>query len=164
MEKKLILLGLLQSREMHCYRIIEFLDGSEALPVTLKKANVYRLLADMEKDGWLTHFSEQEGNRPQRKVYTVTEAGRKAYKDLLRQSLSSYPRPEFPGICGLDFTSSLPQEEVVSLLEKKLGLMEAKYRELDTIPSEIRNSHLCIEYMHRFYKHEIEWLKEVIST
>lgn len=57
----------------------------------------------MEEDGWVTSFEEQEGNRPQRQVYKVTEAGEAAFYDLLRDNLAAPPSPEFPGVVGLDF-------------------------------------------------------------
>ena len=74
----------------------------------------------MEKDGWVTHIQEQEGNRPQRRVYSVTEDGEAAFYRLLRENLSTHPSPEFPGVVGLDFLYMLPSEEAVSLLEKRL--------------------------------------------
>jgi len=64
MEKKLLLLGLLLSHGMHGYQLNENLQHNPGTPNTLKKSNAYKLLNDMEKDGWVTHIQEQEGNRP----------------------------------------------------------------------------------------------------
>ena len=163
MEKKLLLLGLLLSHGMHGYQLNEVLQQNPGTPIALKKSNAYKLLNDMEKDGWVTHIQEQEGNRPQRRVYSVTEEGEKEFYRFLRENLSTYPTPEFPSVVGLDFLYMLPAEEAVSLLEKRRQAVDEKFQQLDGISLEIRQSHLATEYLHKYYAKEIEWLTEIIS-
>ena len=162
MEKKLLLLGLLLSHGMHGYQLNEMLQQNPGTPISLKKSNAYKLLNDMEKDGWVTHTQEQEGNRPQRQVYSVTEEGEVAFYRLLRENLSTHLPPEFPGVVGLDFMSLLPIEEAVTLLETRLHLVDAKFQQLDEISADIRQNHLAIEYLHKYYAREIEWLADMI--
>ena len=57
----------------------------------------------------------------------------------------------------------LPVEEAVLLLETRRKLVEEKFRQLDDIEVEMRQSHLTIDYLHQHYANEIEWLGEVIS-
>ena len=63
MEKKILLLGLLLSHGMHGYQLNEMLQQNPATPISLKKSNAYKLLNDMEADGWVSYTEEQEGNR-----------------------------------------------------------------------------------------------------
>jgi DNA-binding PadR family transcriptional regulator len=163
MEKKLLLLGLLLSHDMHGYRLNEVLQHNPGLSITLKKSNAYKLLKDMETDGWVTHQQEQEGNRPPRRVYTVTKEGEAAFYRLLRENLSTYPTPEFPGAVGLDFVYLLPPEEVVALLEQRHQAIETTFQQLEDVSAEIRQSHLAIEYLHHYYATELQWLAEVIK-
>jgi DNA-binding PadR family transcriptional regulator len=163
MEKRLLLLGLLLSHDMHGYQLNEVLQGNPGIPITLKKSNAYKLLNDMERDGWVTHQKEQEGNRPPRRVYTVTEEGEAAFNRLLRENLSTYPSPEFPGVVGLDFVYMLPTEEAVALLDQRYQAIEAKAQQLDEVSAEIRQSHLTIEYLHHYYATELQWLAQVIN-
>ena len=163
MEKKLLLLGLLLSHDMHGYQLNEMLQHNPGMPITLKKSNAYKLLNDMERDGWVTHQAEQAGNRPPRRVYSVTEAGEAAFYRLLRENLSSYPPPEFPGAVGLDFLYTLPAAEVMTLLEQRQQAIEAKFQQLEDVPAEIRQSHLAIEYLHHYYAAELQWLAGVIN-
>lgn len=163
MEKKLLLLGLLLSHEMHGYQLNEILQHNPGTPISLKKSNAYKLLSDMEKDGWVTHTQEQEGNRPQRRVYSVTEDGEAAFYRILRENLASQPSPEFPGVVGLDFLYLLPTEEATALLETRLEFVEEKFQQLDDIELDIRQSHLASEYLHKFYANEIEWLSGIIK-
>jgi len=163
MEKKLLILGLLLSHGMHGYQLNEMLQHNPSTPISLKKSNAYKLLNDMEKDGWVTHTQEQEGNRPQRQVYSVTKEGQAAFYSLLRENLSSHPSPEFPGVVGLDFLYLLPTEEAATLLETRLEFAKEKFQQLDDIEIDIRQSHLASEYLHNFYTNEIEWLTRIIK-
>jgi len=163
MESKLLILGLLLSHEMHGYHLYEVLKQNPGTPISLKKPNTYKLLGDMEKDGWVTHFTEQEGNRPPRQVYSVTRKGEKAFKRLLRENLASYPEPEFPGLVGLDFLHLLPAEESAALLKSRLELVRTKFQELDEMDQEIRQSHWSAVYLHKFYQHELEWLTGLLK-
>lgn len=162
MEKKLLLLGLLLSHGMHAYLLNEMLQQNIGTPISLKKSNAYKILGDMEKDGWVTHVQEQEGNRPQRRVYSVTDDGKKAFYRLLRENLSSHVAPEFPSVVGLDFVYLLPAEEAVSLLEKRVQIVKEKYQQLDDISEDMRQNHLTIDYLHQYYAKEINWLGEII--
>ena len=163
MEKKLLLLGLLRSHGMHGYQLSEVLQQNPGIPVILKKSNAYKLLNDMEMDGWVTHYEEQEGNRPPRRIFTVTEEGETAFYRLLRENLSTYPTPEFPCVVGLDFVHALPAEEVVALLEQRHKAVEAIYQQLDGVSEETRQSHLATEYLHHYYATELQWLTELIN-
>jgi DNA-binding PadR family transcriptional regulator len=163
MEKKLLLLGLLLSHGMHGYQLNEVLQHNIGSPITLKSSNAYKLLNDMERDGWVVHQEEQEGKRPRRRVYNVTKEGEAAFYHLLRENLSTWPTPEFPGVVGFDFLYLLPAEEVVELLEQRLQLVEARFQQLDGVSEDIRQSHLAVEYLHHYCATELQWLAEVIN-
>lgn len=163
MEKKLLLLGLLLSQSMHGYQLNEMLKSNIGIPITLKKSNAYKILDDMEKNGWVTHKEDKEGNRPTRRVYTVTKGGKEVFYSLLRENLSTCPTPEFPGVVGLDFAYSLPSDEVVKLLEKRYKMVEKKFKQFDEVSEEIRKGHLSVEYFHNYYGNELKWLKKIIK-
>lgn len=163
MEKKLLLLGLLLSQDMHGYQLNEMLQHNPGMPISLKKSNAYKLLNDMEKDGWVTYQEEQQGNRPVRRVYTITGEGEAAFYRLLRENLATSPSPEFPAAIGLDFVSMLPSEEVITLLEQRYQRIEVRFKQLDELSRELRKSHLSLGYLHHYYNSELQWLGEVIN-
>ena len=164
MEKKLLLLGLLLSHDMHGYQLNEILNQNPGTPISLKKSNAYKLLSDMEEDGWVTHIQEQAGNRPVRRVYSVTEAGKSAFERILRDHLATHQSPEFPSAVGYDFLYLLPADEIISLLEDRLKMVKLKYQELEQISEEIRKTHLSIQYLDQFYAKEIDWLTDLIMN
>ncbi|MHC4628801.1 MAG: hypothetical protein ACYTDV_17625, partial [Planctomycetota bacterium] len=100
---------------------------------------------------------------PPRRVFTVTKEGEAAFYRLLRENLSTYPTPEFPGAVGFDFVHMLPTEEVVALLDQRYQAVEAKFQQLDGVSAEIRQSHLAVEYLHHYYATELQWLDDVIA-
>jgi DNA-binding PadR family transcriptional regulator len=162
-ERQILILGLLLSHGMHGYQLNELLKKNPGMPISLTKSNAYKLLNDMENDGWVTYIEEQEGNRPVRRVYSVTEKGEQAFKKMLRETLSTYAFPELPSVVGLDFLHMLPDEEVVSLLERRLNVVKDKFGQLEAVSEEIRKSHLTTDYLHRYYAGEVEWLTEILN-
>ena len=163
MEKRLLLLGLLRSHEMHGYQLNEILKNELGLPIKLKKSNAYKLLTDMENEGLIIHHEKQEGNRPVRRVYSITKKGEEAFLNFLRKNIATCPSPQFPSVVGLDFMFALSSDEVVSLLQERLELLDKKFQALDALSEDIRQSHLSIEYHHNYYKNEIQWLTKIID-
>jgi DNA-binding PadR family transcriptional regulator len=148
---------------MHGYQLNQMLRTHVGLPITLTKSNAYKLLNDMEADGWVTHREDQKGNRPRRRVYTVTEEGRAAFERLLCENLASCPTPEFPAAVGFDFVHTLPREEVLGLLKQRREAVEARYRQFDALSDEILESHLTVSYLRHFYGGELEWLAKLVE-
>jgi len=163
MEKKLLLLGVLRGQEMHGYQLSEHLEHGGGMPITLTKSNAYKLLGKMEQDGWVTAHEEREGNRPPRRVYAITPEGEAAFQRMVRESLATYPTPEFPGVVVLNYLNTLFPDEAISLLGQRRERIEARLGEIEAFPADVRSTHLGIEYLHRFYSAELEWLDQVIS-
>jgi DNA-binding PadR family transcriptional regulator len=164
MEKRLLILGVLRSQHMHGYQLNEHLEHNAGMAITLKKSNAYKLLSKMEEEGWVKAREEREGNRPPRRVYAITSEGEAAFHRMLRKSLAAYPTPEFPSVVALDFLDHLPPDEAVSLLEQRRGIVEKRSHELDAVPDSVRRMHLGMEYLHRYYSAELEWIDEIIGS
>ncbi|MFN2123022.1 MAG: helix-turn-helix transcriptional regulator [Candidatus Promineifilaceae bacterium] len=163
MEKRLLLLSLLRDHEMHGYQLSEMLSRNAGIPIKLTKPNAYKLLKKMEQEGWITYYEEQEGNRPPRRVYQITEAGEAAYQQMLRENLATYSTPEFPSAVAFNLISVLPAGEAVDLLRRRREIVAGCLHEVEETPLEMRVVHLSIDYLIRFYKTEIDWLDEMIA-
>lgn len=163
MEKKLLLLGTLRAHEMHGYQLNEMLQQSVGLPIRLTKPNAYKLLNKMEQDGWISFREEQEGNRPPRRVYKITDEGEVAFQRMLRKSLAAYSAPEFPSTVVFNFLELLPTDEAIALLQQRRKKIVTYFTEVAEIPDEMREAHLSVEYLFRFYQTEIEWIDERIA-
>lgn len=163
MERKLLLLGLLTMHEMHGYQINEMIDAHLGASIDFKKPTVYKLLRQMQADGWLEERAEETGNRPTRRVYTITDAGRKAFFEVLRQSLAGYTPLDFMGHISLGFLDMLPPNETIDLLKQR----KARIRDLlETVQSDDQHHgsmQLIIEYQIRHFEMEKSWLDDVIK-
>jgi DNA-binding PadR family transcriptional regulator len=161
MEKKLLLLGMLRNQHMHGYQLNEMLAKNVGPSITLKRSNAYKLLNVMEAEGWITYHEEREGGRPPRRVYAVTPGGEAAFQRMLRESLAAYPLSEFASIVPFDFLYELPPQEATALLEERRAKVAGHFDEVDAVPEEVLKSHLSLEYLHRHYAAELEWLDEI---
>jgi DNA-binding PadR family transcriptional regulator len=163
MEKKLLLLGILRGHDMHGYQMNEMLAQDAGIGMTLKKANAYKLLNKMAVDGWITYREEQEGNRPLRRVYTIAPAGEAAFQRLLRESLRAYAAPQMPSVIAYNYLDELPVEEALALLGERRQLVSDRFQQLEAAPEEMRQAHLGMVYLYRFYTAELAWLDEMIA-
>lgn len=163
MDRELLLLGLLRQEEMHGYRLIEFVDRTLTTCTDLKKATAYFLLDKMVKQGWITQYQEQEGNRPPRRIYRITAEGEAQFQQLLRQNLASHLRPTFAGDIGLAFMDALSTQEAVDLLQKRrLALLE-DLEAARTVPNHVGSMQLLIDHQRIYLETELRWLDEVMA-
>jgi DNA-binding PadR family transcriptional regulator len=163
MDDRLLLLGLLRSQQMHGYQLYEFIGGELSVCTDLKKPTAYYLLNKMAQDGWIEERSEQEGNRPPRKVYHLTEQGQAAFERLLRENLASYSSPSFPADMGLAFLDALPPGEARALLEQRRAGLAARLAAVQNAPVHQGALQLLIEHQQRFLTSELAWLDEVLG-
>jgi len=164
MERKLLLLGLLRSQKMHGYQLNEAIDSHLGASVHLKKPTAYRLLDEMARDGWIVWQEEQEGNRPPRRIYSLTPPGEAAFQRLLRESLASYKPAELLSDISLAFLDVLAAAEVLPLLRKRRSIIEGLLQAVSVHNEGHPGSfQLMIEHQRRHLAAELEWLDEVIT-
>ena len=86
------LLGLLNYRPATGYDLKATFEKSINLFWNASLPQIYRTLNQMEKKGWLSFKVEHQDGKPSRKIYNLTDAGKKELQKWL-----STP-PEFPQI------------------------------------------------------------------
>jgi PadR family transcriptional regulator PadR len=69
---------LLDKEPSHGYALFQKLSELGITGSGMSPATVYRVLSRLEEDGLATHENSDDGQGPTRKVYTLTEEGRKA--------------------------------------------------------------------------------------
>lgn len=163
MDRELLLLGLLRREEMHGYQLYEFIEHDLASCTDMKKSTAYYLLNKMAERGWITEETEQEGNRPPRRVYSLTPDGESAFQSLLRENLAETHPVYFSGDAGLAFLDALEPEESTALLEQRRHALERTLERLGETPAHGGSLHLVIEHQVHHLKSEIAWLDEVTA-
>ncbi|HXZ03382.1 MAG TPA: PadR family transcriptional regulator [Ktedonobacteraceae bacterium] len=131
MYKQVMLLGLLLEKSMYGQQIREVIEKHHNLFADfIKKPTIYYQLERLTQDGYLqvrretveapgTGAAHDELALRERDVYYITEAGRKYFYELLRESMGTYT----PGLNEIEaclfFLKYLePGEAIVSLKER----------------------------------------------
>ena len=164
-ERTLLLLGVLMTQSRHGYQINEFIERQLCDVVTMKKPTAYALLDRLAGDGFISVHIEQEGNRPPRKVYTITDAGRELFDRLLKTNLSSLDTPLFADDIGLMFMNHLPKSQVTELLKKRLALLESTLANTVEVPphSGMLTVHIALDHVNWLRRADRDWLIATIE-
>ncbi len=161
-QKKLLLLGILLNKSMHGYALSEKINHLDRT-VTLKPANAYRILADMENEGYISSIEKKIGNRPIRINYDVTHEGKIYFETLLRSNLAEYVLNESVNNIGLQFIHWLPESEIANLLTARRN---AAAKKIASLHLDIRNNGAtyALDYLTQQCRFEIEWLDAILSS
>lgn len=163
MEHRLLVLGLLLSGRMHGYRLNELLEHSMGFYADLKKPTAYYTLKKLEEEGCVRYEVEREGNRPERRVYEITERGRELFFELLRENLRKFSQPYYADEVGLALMNHLPTAEVRELLLEKRAKAEALLESIRGHPAHGTTWHHVLSHATTHLEAEIEWLDGVID-
>ncbi len=162
MERELLLLGMLRMQEQHGYQLNEAIQTHLAGSIHLTKTTAYDLLKKMTAEGWVAFREEQAGNRPQRRIYTITPAGEEAFQRLLRESLASYKPAELASDIGLAFLEVLRPGEALELLQQRRTIIASMLTEVSSKTAEHHGGmQLMIEHRIRHLTAELAWVDEI---
>ncbi len=107
-------------------------EGEYAYFVEASYGSIYPALAKLEQDGLVTSRVEEQKGRPARKVYSITETGRRVLLDSLFEPLvdDSY-RCEF--LLFARFASELPAALVEKRIAERICAVEAHVSNLEEL-------------------------------
>ena len=163
-ERALLLLGLLKTQSQHGYQINEFIERNLGRVTDMKKATAYATLDRLCNDGYVAVHTEQAGNRPTRRVYSITPEGEAHLLVLLRANLAQHDRLTLPGNVGLMFLEDLPRAEVIAALRERLAESEAGLAANGQAPSRRYGVgiNLAIERQRTLLRADRDWLASVL--
>ena len=80
------LLGFLREKPLHGYEIHRRMSDPEGLGLVwrIKQSQLYALLGKLEENGYVTSELESQGNRPPRKVYSLTNSGSAMFMEWVK--------------------------------------------------------------------------------
>ncbi|MET9907799.1 PadR family transcriptional regulator [Streptomyces sp. NPDC006476] len=162
----LAVLVTLWQKPMHPYEIAQTLrsQGKDAT-TKIKYGSLYTVVQNLEKHGFVEVADvERAGNRPERTVYGLTDAGRQEASEWL-SDLLAVPAKEFPIFeTALSFLAVLPPDEVARLLKERLKNLEveavsgraALAKLYETLP---RLFLVEVEYQVHMVEAQTEWVR-----
>jgi len=128
-----IALALLEERPMHPYEMLQLLrERGRTRILTIKAGSLYHTMNRLAALGLAkVHGTEREGNRPERTVYGLTEAGRRAYVAWVRARLRQPATPQEYDV-ALAEAHNLDPAEVSQVLSDRHAMLAAQAEELRT--------------------------------
>lgn len=128
----LAVLSYLARGPMHPYELGRTLrDHGDVRSIKFNHGSLYMVVRQLAKAGFIVEQeTTREGQRPERTVYSLTDAGRNELRDWLRD-LVEEPQHEYPHfVAALSLIAALPPSEVVELLGKRLGRLAEQRAEI----------------------------------
>ncbi len=119
MVKEVILLGLLMDGPRHGYHILRLVRDVMADIVRISSGSVYYTLDKLERQGLVTYREAQVGRRPDRKVFSLTKKGRRAFAGLVVRNLVEAERPYWDMLGSVFFLGEVPPEAARTALEER---------------------------------------------
>lgn len=164
-ERALLLLGVLMSQDQHGYQINEFIERALCRVTTMKKPTAYALLDRLAARGYIDVYHEQAGNRPQRKVYSITAEGRMLFFALLRRNLADTSGATDEGDIGLMLIGYLDRQDAIEQLQERLVKLEALIEDQGAVPPHRGNISvdLALDHLRAIRIADREWLRKKIA-
>lgn len=117
----LAVLCYLMQRPMHPYELGRTLkENGDARSIKFNHGSLYMVVDQLARAGFVAEVETvREGQRPERTVYALTDAGRAELYDWMRE-LVAEPQTEYPSfVSALSLVAVLPPDEVRRLLEAR---------------------------------------------
>ena len=128
----LAVMSYLSQQPMHPYELGRTLrEHGDARSIKFNHGSLYMVVGQLAKAGYITELeTSRAGQRPERTVYALTDAGRAEFRDWLAE-LVAEPQHEYPHfVAALSLIAALPPGEVVSLLHHRLDLLHQARTEI----------------------------------
>lgn len=121
-----MLLALLHEDDMHAYEMVRLLRERRAdRLIALTHGTIYHTVARLERQGRIAEVgSDREGNRPERTIYALTDAGAADLLTWIRRELVSIDDPDRFRI-ALTEAHNLGRDEVLALLAQRRERLSA---------------------------------------
>jgi PadR family transcriptional regulator AphA len=160
MDVRTICLGILTRGEATGYEIKKLFDedGYHHF-VEASFGSIYPALNQLTQDGLVEVRAEAQEKRPDRKVYSITQAGRSQFLASLLKPLPE-DKHRSPFVFAMLFSHLLPPQRVSDLLDAYVRQNEEKLAQLDKAEGQTRGERFAIGLGQAIYTATIDFLRE----
>jgi DNA-binding PadR family transcriptional regulator len=162
MDVRTICLGILTRGDATGYEIKKvFEDGGLQHFVEASFGSIYPALSRLMEEGLVSVREEAQEKRPDRKVYSITPAGRAALVGALMKSLPE-DRHRSPFVFAMLFSDLLPGSRVEALIDGYIARTELKLAQLKQKASEPLRAgeRFAIELGRTMYESKLDFLRK----
>jgi DNA-binding PadR family transcriptional regulator len=136
MSLKHAILGFLQYKPFSGYDLKKAFDTSVHHFWPADQSQIYRTLAQLAEEGWAEAEIIQQADRPDRKAYHITEAGRSELRRWLCAPLP-HEAHRMSMLVQVFFAGQLADEEIVPMFEHAAGQLRGLLAHFKRIPGQI---------------------------
>ena len=111
---KYAILGLLMKKDMTGYELTKEFNSALFEFWNASHSQIYPKLKALTKEGLIEYHIEITGTVLEKKVYTITDAGKEAFKNGKRRSIRCRLFPKMNSVYSFSFPILLPQNSVYS--------------------------------------------------
>ena len=171
MSTRLVILGLLRERPLYGYEIKHIIEDHMGDWTNIAFGSIYFALGKLAEEGFVEKVAtEQEGARPSRTVYQITDAGRAEFMRLLREVWGDVERHYFAFDIGLFFKDALSNEDVAGYLRDRMAQLEAILEHLDAhqteqmaLPGVPVQAIVIFNHSRVHFEAELGWTRDVLE-
>ncbi|OBF27435.1 PadR family transcriptional regulator [Mycobacterium sp. ACS4331] len=162
-------LALLRQRPMHGYEMFQTLTNRrDARIVKVRPGSLYHVVARLaEEDLIRSTATGRDGNRPERTIFEITQAGVDALTSGVRDLVAT-PVNEFPRfVAGLAELDNLDRASAVAAVRSRVAALEADLADLATgsASGDTPAMHLsALDYLTATTRTKLDWLREFADS
>jgi DNA-binding PadR family transcriptional regulator len=169
------ILASIELQPMTGYDLKKFFDVSVGHFWTTTQSHIYKALNDLENQGWVEKHTIPQEDKPNRKVYSITEAGRVELRRWLTTPLPPSPVRE-AWLIQIFFSQDSTNEEIAALIESRLQIM---HHILDSFQSQAKSDippetpsvleraralwQITRDYGAAFYEFDLRWHEAMLE-
>jgi DNA-binding PadR family transcriptional regulator len=171
MSTRLVILGLLRDRPLYGYEIKQIITEHMDDWTNIAFGSIYFALGKLADEGFVEKVAtQQEGNRPSRSIYQITEAGEAEFLRLLREIWANLERNYFEFDIGLFFMPALPIDEIKGHLQARVAQLESVVQHLKqhqveqmSNPEVPALARAIFEHSHVHFEAELAWSQDLLT-
>src|SRR4029450_8088287 len=131
----LSVLACLYERPMHPYEMAQTLrTRAKHESIRLNYGSLYGVVEGLERRGLSEAVgTSQQGRRPQRTVYAITEPGKTEMTEWLGERVAAPPKEYLQYEAALSLIGALPPDEAAPLLRQRCDALEVRLDQMEGV-------------------------------
>jgi PadR family transcriptional regulator AphA len=164
-ELEVALLGFLYNQPKHGYDLYKEISSLSGIGLVwhVKMGHLYAMLHRLEENQWVDFTVTQQGNRPQRNLYSITQAGKQKFDNWQVQPVQKGREFRIAFLLKMYFALQRGKENTDLLIAHQKKACESWLTDLEISPREnpqpdfYRIVHNFRQTQIRGYIHWLEW-------
>ncbi|MCP4108585.1 MAG: PadR family transcriptional regulator [Desulfobacteraceae bacterium] len=156
-KNELVSLALISNGPLHAYglnQIVREMDLENLAKISLP--SIYSALSRLKNEGSVEVSVKQVGNKPERKVYTITKKGKARLEQEFANAVFTTDLGENPINIAINFAFGMPADAITNLLKIRIDNLKESIRRLKKRYEEIKTCNMLSTMLsiNAFIKHQ----------